>query len=103
MKAVLYVTMAVLVIFAVSGRGQQPQEPGHGAKADMPEAVFKNYKDLKWDKILPDAQDYLTLAPLPVRPRAEAPRRETAPRRAHTAPTARRWARRLRTTSGAAS
>ena len=25
---------------------------------------------LKWDKILPDAQDYLNLAPLPVRPRA---------------------------------
>src|SRR5579872_2733428 len=24
---------------------------------------------LKWDKILPDAQDYLNLAPLPVRPR----------------------------------
>jgi hypothetical protein len=25
---------------------------------------------LKWDKILPDAQDYLNLAPLPIRPRA---------------------------------
>lgn len=25
---------------------------------------------LKWDKILPDAQDYLNLAPLPLRPRA---------------------------------
>ena len=24
---------------------------------------------LKWDKILPDAQDYLNLAPLPIRPR----------------------------------
>lgn len=54
MKAVLYVTMAILVCFAVSGRAQQPKETAHGAKADMPEAVFKNYKDLKWDKILPD-------------------------------------------------
>ena len=54
MKAVLYGTMAVLVTFAVSGSGQQPKGPVHGAKADMPEAVFKNYKDLKWDKILPD-------------------------------------------------
>src|ERR1035438_7711476 len=25
---------------------------------------------LKWDKILPDAQDYLNLAPLPLRPRS---------------------------------
>src|SRR5581483_4934175 len=25
---------------------------------------------LKWDKILPDAQDYLNLAPLPIRPRS---------------------------------
>jgi hypothetical protein len=24
---------------------------------------------LKWDKILPDSQDYLNLAPLPIRPR----------------------------------
>ena len=54
MKALLYVTTAVLVTFAASGRGQQPKEPPHGAKADMPEAVFKNYKDLKWEKILPD-------------------------------------------------
>jgi quercetin dioxygenase-like cupin family protein len=54
MQAKLYVTAAVLVSFAVSGRGQQSKEPAHGEKADMPEAVFKNYADLKWEKILPD-------------------------------------------------
>jgi mannose-6-phosphate isomerase-like protein (cupin superfamily) len=54
MKKMLYVTTAVLVGFAVSGRGQQPKEPAHGAKAGMPEAVFKDYKDLKWEKILPE-------------------------------------------------
>src|SRR5260370_909455 len=54
MKTVLYVTVAVLVTFVVSGRGQQRKEPAHEAKKDAPEAVFKNYKDLKWDKILPD-------------------------------------------------
>ncbi|MCI0638952.1 MAG: AraC family ligand binding domain-containing protein [Gemmataceae bacterium] len=52
MKTVLYVTMAVLVGVAVSGRGQEQKEPVHGAKTDMP--VFKNYQDLKWDKIIPD-------------------------------------------------
>ncbi|HET6572621.1 MAG TPA: AraC family ligand binding domain-containing protein [Fimbriiglobus sp.] len=54
MKVMLYVAAAVLVSFAVSGRGQPPKAPAHGAKADMPEAVFKNYKDMKWVKILPD-------------------------------------------------
>ncbi len=54
MKVVVYVTMAVLVIFAISGRGQEPKQHDGGTKADMPDAVFKNYKDLKWDKILPD-------------------------------------------------
>jgi mannose-6-phosphate isomerase-like protein (cupin superfamily) len=54
MKLVLYVTMAVLIAFPVSGRGQQPKEPAHAGQADMPEAVFQNYQDLKWAKILPD-------------------------------------------------
>jgi hypothetical protein len=42
MQAKLYVTAAVLVSFAVSGRGQQPKEPAHRENAGMPEAVFKN-------------------------------------------------------------
>jgi len=54
MKAVLWLTVAVVVGAAVSGRGQQPAQPAHAAKADMPAAVFKNYDDLKWDRILPD-------------------------------------------------
>jgi mannose-6-phosphate isomerase-like protein (cupin superfamily) len=54
MKVMLYVTAVALVSFAVSGHGQQVKEPAHAAKADMSEAVFKNYKDLKWEKILPD-------------------------------------------------
>jgi hypothetical protein len=64
MKAVLYVTMAVLASFTAGARGQQPKEPAHGAKADMPEAVFKNYEDLKWDKILPDLGASSPLPPL---------------------------------------
>src|SRR5947209_7761967 len=57
MKTAAYLTGAVLVIFVVGGRGQPPKEPAHEVKKDAPEAVFKNYKDLKWDKILPDLGD----------------------------------------------
>lgn len=52
MKVMVYMSAAVLVTFAMSGRGQ---EPGHGK--DMPEAIFKNFKDLKWEKILPDLKE----------------------------------------------
>ena len=52
MKAVMSVAIAVMVACAVSGRNPQAKDSGHGA--DGPEAIFKNYKDLKWDKILPD-------------------------------------------------
>jgi mannose-6-phosphate isomerase-like protein (cupin superfamily) len=48
------VVMAAVISFVVLGRGQEPKEPGHGAKPDMPQAIFKNYRDLKWDKIIPD-------------------------------------------------
>jgi CubicO group peptidase (beta-lactamase class C family)/quercetin dioxygenase-like cupin family protein len=43
------------VLFATNDhQATEPKAPGHGVKAGMPEAVFKNYKDLKWDNILPD-------------------------------------------------
>ena len=57
MKTMLSVAIAVMVGLPAGGRGQEPKEPAHGATADMPPAIFKNYKDLKWDKILPDLGD----------------------------------------------
>lgn len=57
MKAMLYVATAVLVLFAVTGQGQQPKGPDHGTKPDAPRPVFKNYKELMWEKILPDLGD----------------------------------------------
>src|SRR4051794_12654852 len=57
MKAVLYLTLVLLITFPLSVPGQQPKEPAHPGKADMPEAVFKNYQDLKWERILPDLGD----------------------------------------------
>jgi mannose-6-phosphate isomerase-like protein (cupin superfamily) len=48
------VALAVMVSLAVCGHGQEPKQPAHGRNSDMPQALFKNYKDLKWQKILPD-------------------------------------------------
>jgi mannose-6-phosphate isomerase-like protein (cupin superfamily) len=49
-----YVAIAVLVVFAVCGGGQEPKGPAHGTKAAMTEPLFKNYQDLNWDRMLPD-------------------------------------------------
>ena len=48
------VLVLVLVLFAVSGRCPEIKEPAHGPAANMPEAIFSNFQDLKWNKILPD-------------------------------------------------
>jgi CubicO group peptidase (beta-lactamase class C family)/mannose-6-phosphate isomerase-like protein (cupin superfamily) len=43
------------VLIAGSDKGSiEAKQSDHGPKADIAEAVFKNYHDLKWDKILPD-------------------------------------------------
>ena len=54
MRIMACVVLAAMVSFVVLGRGQEPKEPAHGAKADMPQAIFKNYQDMKWEKIIPD-------------------------------------------------
>ena len=73
MKPMLYMTAAVLVSFAMSGPGQQAKEPAHGSKTDTSEAVFKNYNDLKWEKILPDlAENSPEICILHVDPKTKA-------------------------------
>ncbi len=57
MKSMFCVAIAIMAGFAISGRGQDAKEPAHAGKAGSAEAVFKNYKDLKWQKILPDLGD----------------------------------------------
>jgi hypothetical protein len=54
MKVIAFITLVVLATRTVGGLGQQPHESANGAKTDMPGAIFKNYQDLKWNKILPD-------------------------------------------------
>jgi len=52
MRMMMRMVVVVLVAgFAVSGRGADSKEAGHEG---MGEAVFKNFADLKWQKILPD-------------------------------------------------
>lgn len=55
MKPAAYGILVLLICFALSANSQEAKE--HEGKAAMPEPVFKNYKDLKWDKILPDLGD----------------------------------------------
>jgi len=53
MKTTCFLAIVVMFGFVVSGLGDEPKKPEHGDK-EMPQAVFKNFKDLKWEKILPD-------------------------------------------------
>jgi len=58
MKTMLNVVMVlVMVSFPVSSRAPESKEPAHGPAADMPQALFSNYQDLKWEKILADLAD----------------------------------------------
>jgi AraC-like ligand binding domain len=55
MLILVTIAIAGTLTFAPIGNGQEAKGPAHGEKG--PEAIFKNYKDLKWDKILPDLGD----------------------------------------------
>jgi mannose-6-phosphate isomerase-like protein (cupin superfamily) len=58
MKRILHMAVvAVMVSFSLDERAAEPKGPAHGTTPDMPEAIFKNYQDLKWNKILPDLGD----------------------------------------------
>jgi len=47
-------SIAVILSFAIAGSGQEPAPQTGAQMADVPQAMFKNYDDLKWNKILPD-------------------------------------------------
>src|SRR5258708_37789888 len=53
MRFFVYAFVALIFVVSASGRSE-PAQPAHGGNADMAQAIFKNYKDLKWEKILPD-------------------------------------------------
>jgi quercetin dioxygenase-like cupin family protein len=56
MKTMFYVAVVVVIIsFAVGERAAETKVSAPGAT--MSQAIFKNYQDLKWNKILPDLGD----------------------------------------------
>jgi quercetin dioxygenase-like cupin family protein len=54
MRVLLYVAIAAIVSLPVGVRAQESKDTAHTAQADTSQAIFKNYKDLNWGKILPD-------------------------------------------------
>jgi mannose-6-phosphate isomerase-like protein (cupin superfamily) len=46
--------VVALLCVAVSGRGAGMWQSDQGATANAPQALFRNYQDLKWSKILSD-------------------------------------------------
>lgn len=55
MKTKLYLGSALLIVgFAASLRAPETSSTTHPPGADGPQAIFVNYPDFKWGKILPD-------------------------------------------------
>jgi quercetin dioxygenase-like cupin family protein len=46
--------VAAMVGVAVAQGPAETKESAHGTMPDKPQAIFTNYKDVKWDKIIPD-------------------------------------------------
>jgi mannose-6-phosphate isomerase-like protein (cupin superfamily) len=50
----LAIVIAMGAVLARRGQAEPKPAAPHAAAADMPQPIFSNYEDLKWDKILPD-------------------------------------------------
>lgn len=55
MKTVLPIAVVGVACLTAVGLAADPKLPAHGA--DSPGAVFKHYKDLKWEKLIPGMGD----------------------------------------------
>jgi quercetin dioxygenase-like cupin family protein len=54
MKAVLMVAIAGIVGVVAHGLVARPQEPAPEEKSAKSDPIFKRYKDLKWEKLIPE-------------------------------------------------
>jgi AraC-like ligand binding domain len=55
MRPIFRVAVVVVVLgVAASGHGVGATGGAQGVPADMPQALFRNYQDFKWNRILPD-------------------------------------------------
>jgi len=74
MKTKLNIVAAlVLTSFAISGWGAEGNGSPHGAGGEMQQPIFSDFKDLKWEKILPDlGQSSPEISVLHVDPKTKA-------------------------------
>jgi len=63
MKKSLFIAIAMILGLAVAGRSDEPAQHAGAQSADMPQAVFQNYDELKWNKIIPDLATALQRSP----------------------------------------
>ncbi|HEY3116946.1 MAG TPA: AraC family ligand binding domain-containing protein [Chloroflexota bacterium] len=55
MTRIFRVAVVVVVLgVASSGHGGETKEGAQSVPADTPQAIFRNYQDFKWNRILPD-------------------------------------------------
>ena len=55
MKRILQVAVVAVVLgLASRGHGGETKKGAQGVPADAPQAIFRNYQDFKWSRILPD-------------------------------------------------
>jgi mannose-6-phosphate isomerase-like protein (cupin superfamily) len=67
------VVVVVVLGVAARGHGIETKEGPQGVPADAPQALFKNYQDFKWDKILPNlAESSPEICILRVDPKTQA-------------------------------
>src|ERR1043166_1375554 len=58
MKTMFYVAGVIAMMsFTVDERAEETKASAPGATIDMAQAIFKNYQDLTWNKILPELGD----------------------------------------------
>ena len=55
MRSIFHVAVVVGVLgMAANGHGEETKGAAQGMPADTSQALFRNYQDFKWNKILPD-------------------------------------------------
>jgi hypothetical protein len=54
MRRKLHLGAVAMLCVVVNGRGAETRKAAEGATAEVPQALFRNYQDFKWNRILPD-------------------------------------------------
>jgi hypothetical protein len=54
MRQRLNLGAVAMLCVVVNGRGAETRKTAQGPTPDVPQAVFRNYEDFKWNRVLPD-------------------------------------------------